>query len=307
MLLRRSHTSGQALARLLDACLGVMDVNLPCVLADADVECLHDLRTASRRARTLYANLRDAVPARRREHYRREFRWLSAATGPCRDLDVLLALLPAWAADAGIDRHPGLAVLEDALTHARAQRQRTLHRTLTSDRLARFMDGLHCLVDDLADARDPAAAALVGPLADRLVARRFRRLRRHARRLDQRAPFDDFHALRKETKRLRYTLEGFAWLYDGPALRQVTRPLKRAQDELGTLCDHHVHAAWLSAVADRHRLTRAGAAAREAAGLLAAGLRHGERRQRQLVVRRMRAVTGQPMRRQVGALVEGGR
>jgi triphosphatase len=57
------------------------------------IEHLHDMRVAVRRLRAALRLFPEVLPPRVASHWTREFRWLGAALGRVRDLDVYLRLL----------------------------------------------------------------------------------------------------------------------------------------------------------------------------------------------------------------------
>jgi hypothetical protein len=136
--LSSDESSAAALRQILMALLRTLQANVNGVLEDLDVEFLHDLRVATRRTRSALGQLRGVLPAAAREEFGPEFKWLGAATGPCRDLDVFLLEMESYqkqlgdsavdfdrlqpqavllarvatipAADRGMDRAPGVAI-----------------------------------------------------------------------------------------------------------------------------------------------------------------------------------------------------
>ena len=130
-----------AAADVLRALLRAAEDNLPGAIDDPDSEALHDLRVAVRRSRSVQRQLKRAFPPAELDHFRGEFRWLQAATGAARDLDVyvlgfddLRGLVPE--ATRG-DLDPVLDVLRRHRQEARDE----MARGLRSDRLATLTSG----------------------------------------------------------------------------------------------------------------------------------------------------------------------
>ena len=71
----------------------VLLANVDRVVADTDVEFLHDLRVANRRTRTALSQIKGVLPASVMDPISLEFEWLGDVTGPCRELDVFLLAL----------------------------------------------------------------------------------------------------------------------------------------------------------------------------------------------------------------------
>ena len=230
--------AGLAAARICRRLAGVIADNLPGTLADTDTEFLHDLRVAVRRTRAVQRELR-GVFASDLPHFREEFRWLQAVTGPTRDLDVYLLDLP------------DIGPLHDLLARRRAAEQRRMARALQSARARRALADWGAALDALeaGTASGPDAGTPVEDVVRGRIARVHRRMLRDGRRIDAESPADALHELRKQGKELRYLLELFGSLFDRAQIRPLVAALKDLQDTLGRHQDHEVQADWLISVA----------------------------------------------------------
>ena len=79
-----------AVARVLGAYFRTLDANESGVVADLDIEFLHDFRVATRSSRSVLNRMREVFPEREHEKARSDLAWLGKITGPKRDLDVFL-------------------------------------------------------------------------------------------------------------------------------------------------------------------------------------------------------------------------
>lgn len=264
LLVRPDEAVEAAVRRYLSALLEVMVANLPGIRADLDVEFLHDLRVAVRRSRAAVGQLKDVVPADLRQRWGSELRWLGAATGPCRDLDVYLEEIGGLVREAGL---AGPKVLEPFLELLRRQRDRA-HRDLVSSldhpRFSGFVEGWGAVLGEpFAAASDPP----VVEVARRRIGRAHRRVLARGSEVGPGSAPEAFHRLRIDAKKLRYLLELFAGVLDEDRAEAAVRELKRIQDVLGELQDVAVQRERL--VASARALLDASAA--EAATLLAMG------------------------------------
>jgi triphosphatase len=231
---------------LVQSCLAQVLPNLAELAAPlgrgAPVESVHQLRVGLRRLRTAlreFGRNVDGVDPAWDAALAETFRTLGAQ----RDRDVIAqTLAPAFAAarTAGLDGVPAPAdAAAPGIDLGAALRSRGLHTVLLA--LIGFVLAAH-------DTPDPTAAPT-------LKARARRRLRRLHREVSaQAAGFATLsdearHRLRRQAKRLRYTLEFVAPLFGRKACARYLGVLRSLQQGLGELNDLALAAAWLEAQA----------------------------------------------------------
>ncbi|MDY7106508.1 MAG: CHAD domain-containing protein [Actinomycetota bacterium] len=244
------------LRRLLEHLVGVLERNAPGVRADLDIEFLHDFRVAVRRARTLLAGAKGAMPPDLRRRLRADLKWLGDVTTPVRDLDVHLEELDELTA-AGPDALPwglgtGLAPMRDVLAARREAAFADLLAALDDERygatLAAFsswFDGPPTPTDVAAHADDPMLW-----FASRRIAKAHRVLVAAGEAIDDDSPPEDLHELRKDAKRLRYYVEAFRGLHPSGLVDPALKELRRLQDVLGEFQDTTVQVELIVHVAD---------------------------------------------------------
>lgn len=246
--LRAGDDFDAAVRALLAHLLRTVEVNHAGACANLDPEFLHDIRVATRRARSLLGEVTgflDESPVAPGQ-LRAELAWLAGATGPTRDLDVWLVTLDEALDEARSQARAGNAALVDALGRLRAlidQRRSAAHLSLV-DQLGSERFG--ALVDRWRHASDAAPLQRidqqVGPVAAELVRRAQRRVLRRGAAIEPDSPDEALHELRKAAKRLRYLLEAFESLCPGQLVAKVVDELKALQDNLGELQDCAVQA-----------------------------------------------------------------
>ena len=217
---------GELLGQLVD----ILRVNVDGTLRQLDTEFLHDLRVSVRRARSLVGVSQDVLPDRVRNRLTIELKWLGDATSTSRDLDVYLLGF-----DELVTHVPEPETLEPfraLLVRHHRQAHGRLNRTLRSARFQR-------LTETWDGVRRPGvpAAGPVGPLADRLLKRAWRRVEKRGGAITVESPAEALHDLRKRCKELRYLLEFFAGLYDAGAHGEIVAELKKLQSNLGDFQD----------------------------------------------------------------------
>jgi CHAD domain-containing protein len=186
--------------------------NVAAVRRDDD-DAVHQLRVACRRARADLAALKPLIDDPRVPQLRAELRWLGAAFGAVRDLEVLRARLVATAAQP-----PALdAEHVDELLAAEEQRAQEAARDALDS--ARCAELLAMLSLPLIPARHPRRHL-------RLAKRARAKLRSALAELTLESPDKDWHRARILAKRCRYTAEAVD-------RRGIARKAKRLQEHLG--------------------------------------------------------------------------
>ena len=211
-----------------------------------DLEFLHELRVTVRRVRAILIIARDCLNRKQREKLASELAWLQRAAGPARDLDVQrLDIEPMRARlDAGLQSTVDAYAAH--LDRARSVAQGSLERVLGSRRFERLLGllaGLEALPKTGETLRDCAA---------RRLGRRYRRIAKDIRELDDEAPDESWHRLRSRARMLRYGLEALQSLCDGAAMADLIRPLRGLQSDLGRYQDCVVERARLELLAVQH-------------------------------------------------------
>lgn len=159
--LEPDQPAARAAAAIFKALHKTIRATLPGTMADLDPEFLHDFRVAVRRTRAGVTLLRDALPGPMLDHFKAEFGWLGAATGPTRDLDVYLEGMPGYRAALPPEVAADLGPLEGYLRSRQAAAHADLVAALESPRfaalLADWKAALKALKGAVPGADDPAA------------------------------------------------------------------------------------------------------------------------------------------------------
>lgn len=272
----------ESLAAVLRRWIDIIDSVRPGVLADVDIEYLHDMRTAIRATRSMLRIGGELLPPTHAARFAEEFAWLGRLTTPLRDLDVaLLEFAGLEDTEMGAD----LADLTPLHQHLRTQRRRALQHVragLMSPRGRTLSGEWRAALAQIADSGRPGPGTrAVAAEHARLAYRRI--LKAAAPVTDQTQP-DDLHRLRRRCKRMRYLLDGYASVYPPDPHRDVLAALKQLQDCLGDIQDVDVQRRSLAELADT--LHRRGASAET---ILAIGALRERILQREAAARRTMA------------------
>ena len=220
-------------AKTISERLALVDYYLPLAAERwrQEVEFVHQLRVATRRASAALRLFRSLAPKKRRKAMKQRLSQVRRAAGEARDLDVLLERLRSEV-DSG---HRTLTGITDAIEQRRRAAQKPIRKINQELQAADLPDEIERLAGRVRWRRsgpeptyEAAAAGLIANVAagfDAVAAR------------DPRC-VEDLHALRIEGKQLRYALEILAAAFPGWVRDEFYPEVEALQSRLGGLNDH---------------------------------------------------------------------
>jgi CHAD domain-containing protein len=208
-----------------------------------DIEELHDMRVATRRMRAAFEVFEVAFTQKAVKSQLKGLRATGRALGRVRDLDVFMEKATRYAETLPEERRPGLQPLLQAWMNSREAARTVMVKYLDSGAYQNFKERFDVFVNT------PGAGArsfknplptphLVRDVTPALIYERFASVRAFDAVIST-ATLEQFHALRIEFKKLRYTLEFFREVL-GPEAGAVIEEIKSMQDHLGDLNDAQV-------------------------------------------------------------------
>jgi CHAD domain-containing protein len=249
--LKPTMPAAEAARLVLQVRLEVVREHLPRALreADRDVEHIHQLRVATRRAGAALRLFADYLPEKAYDQARRGLRRLRRAAGAARDWDVFRLGLDDWRAQRTDLEYPGLDCLLGYVVALRAEAQEALRqaeaaRPLVFDRLAAATQ---------AAIRPPRPERSLEAVARPLLLDLAQEL--HEATSGNLSSYEHLHRVRIAGKRLRYAMEVFAVCIE-PALRERAYvAVEELQEILGRANDSHVARRRLRSLRDALRRT----------------------------------------------------
>lgn len=251
--LRPQMRGDEAVRAIHQSMLDTIVANADGVRQNLDPEFLHDYRVAIRATRSALRQIRGVLRESEVMHFSREFKWLGAATGPVRDLDVYLLKMEEFRSELPTDMREHLWPLEKYLQVHHDKEQRQLVRTLGSKRYRTLIDAWSSFLNNPAPVTAGTCQAATQPVIDLASSRiwgTYQRVWKRGRLINKDSPVDELHALRIECKRLRYLLEFFSSLYPPDEMRALIETLKQLQTNLGNLNDSEVQRLTLRRIAN---------------------------------------------------------
>jgi CHAD domain-containing protein/transposase len=208
-----------------------------------DIEELHDMRVATRRMRVAFDVFDDVFERKLQKRLLKQLRSVGRALGRVRDLDVFIEKGQAYLGNLPAERQSGLEPLFMAWESQRAEARDQMIKFLDGPDYQLFLLNFHEFVSTpgmgvKTDKDDQGIQYLVRHAAPILIYDRLADVRAYETILAG-ASIEQFHALRIEFKRLRYTLEYLREVL-GEGVDEVVDEVKKVQDHLGDLNDADV-------------------------------------------------------------------
>jgi CHAD domain-containing protein len=202
-----------------------------------DIEDLHDMRVATRRMRAAFEVFEDAFTSKAIRTHLKGLRATGRTLGRVRDLDVFMEKAHHYLDSLPEEHRDGLRPLLHSWEQTRENAREVMVKYEAFK--LRFDDFLNTPGAGARSVQE-ATPNLVREVTPGLIYDRYAAVRAFDTILDS-ASLEQFHALRIEFKKLRYTVEYFREVL-GPQAGEVIEELKALQDHLGDLNDANVAA-----------------------------------------------------------------
>jgi CHAD domain-containing protein len=226
---------------ILEHCLDHLKDNERCTLMSDHPEGVHQMRVAMRRMRSALRIFRSVLPPDQYMRTTEEVKWLTKSLADTRDLDVFMDEIVGPVAAAFPDE-PAFEAMRTRLAADRDAARAEARKAVASPRYTRFLLETGAWIARRAWRNQPvteSSVMLFQPitgLADRLIAKRFKRVRKEGKRFAD-MTVEEKHQLRIDVKRLRYAIDFFNSLYPDKRVRTFTLRLQKLQDGLGYMND----------------------------------------------------------------------
>jgi len=216
-----------------------------------DIEYIHRMRVASRRLRSAITLFEECLPRKKLPDWQKQVRRITRALGAARDTDVQIDLLDkvlrhlrepsAEDVDEDVRRYsPGIERLRLRLRQRRGKLQADVIGALDAWEASQVTEELgQTLRQQLVQARlsqVEAASSRVYQQAYLITSLRLEEMLAYEASVYHPEQIEELHAMRIAAKRLRYTQEVFAPLYDD-GLKQSLQTVRQVQDVLGDIHD----------------------------------------------------------------------
>ncbi len=217
------------------------------VIADSDSEFLHDYRVCLRKVRSVLSLFTGVFDAKDSSRLKEQLAAVMRTTNNLRDLDVYLLNRGEYHRLVPPSAHTGLQILFNSFAERRKGEQKKVAGAMQSKSYLRSMENLEKLFttgDTIKSGLEAEVQSLT--FARRLVMKRYRKVCKTGRDLDETTPDPIIHQLRIHCKKLRYLMEFFSPLFPLTEIKKLIRSLKMLQDTLGNFNDYSVQQDFLA-------------------------------------------------------------
>jgi triphosphatase len=227
-----------ALKKILAVELQWLREQFPGAIADRDPEFVHQARVATRRMRSALILFHSALPEKTVVYFEERLKWLGKLFGEVRDLDVFIINLSAY--KDRLESYPKAKkkALETLIIKQRRAPLKALNEALKSRRYKNFEQRLtRFLEQPCVDCPEtPMGMKPISEVAPPAITQKFENVLEQSRKTLANPRLNEFHCLRIQMKRLRYTMEFLAPPY-GAAFDELIHSTVEIQDCLGQLQD----------------------------------------------------------------------
>jgi len=198
-----------------------------------DIEYVHQTRIATRKMRTVFRHLKDALGAERFELIHGDLKRLAKTLGRARDLDSFIDYLEGFKQTLPENAQPAIDLIIEDRRKVRQSEQDYVLKELNSDEYAQLKENLRRLIVE--DRVVDLETAPLKQAAPELLLKDFNQMLAYQDGIREYS-LEELHRLRIETKHARYMSEFFAGIYDDD-IRLFIEQLVEVQSLLGRVQD----------------------------------------------------------------------
>jgi CHAD domain-containing protein len=239
VVIKPSEETREVVLHYVKALFKVVRENEEGILADLDIEFLHDYRVSLRRIRSILTLVRKVFSVEESRWLKQQFKMLAKRTNALRDLDVYLLERKSYSALLPSTLSMGIDALFESLAKKRRREVNRVKRWLRSADYMQIVEAIEQRLDGEAELLGVGLRSErpVLAVAQQELSRHFHKVGKLGEVIDDTTPDDEVHDLRLECKQLRYLLEFFGVLFPKKMESKAIATLKKLQDNLGRFND----------------------------------------------------------------------
>ena len=257
------------------------------IAVDYDTEFLHDFRVSFRKVRSVLSLFKGVYGSEQTEQLKREFADLMKETNPLRDLDVYLLARDEYFQLIPESSYEGLRIMFDVISKEREEEHKKVCKMIKRKFYHQSIEkwvGLFADADKMTTGTD--ATKKSSCYVSRLISKRYQKVCKIARSIDETTADEVVHELRIHCKKLRYLMEFSLPFLSKKKVKTLIKSLKVLQDNLGKFNDYSVQQISLGMFMSEQSMSRKrGMKVAESIGALTAMLYQLQCRERNLVMK----------------------
>lgn len=266
--------------------IGIARQNETGIAADYDTEFLHDFRVSFRKVRSVLSLFKGVYGPEQTGQLKQEFADLMKQTNRLRDLDVYLLDQDYYFQLIPESSYEGLKIMFDIIAATREKEHqkvcKMIKRKSYRQSIKKWVE-LFAGVDNMTSGSDAMKGSK--DYLSRLISRRYRKVCKIARNIDETTADEVVHELRIHCKKLRYLMEFALPLFSKKKIKALIKSLKVLQENLGKFNDYSVQQISLGMFMSEHAISgMKGIKVAESTGALTAMLYQLQCRERNLVM-----------------------
>lgn len=273
---------------IINAFLKISRRNEKGIVADYDTEFLHDYRVSLRKVRSVLSLFKGVYRPEDTDRLKQDFASLMQKTNSLRDLDVYLLNKKQYFELVPEDTHEGLDILFNYFAGEREKDQKRVSQMIKSKAYLKEIGRLQKLFAVGASlGAGPKGEEKSLAFACKSILKRYDKVCKIARSIDEKTEDEAVHQLRINCKKLRYLIEFFAPIFPEDEIKSLLKSLKVLQDNLGNFNDYSVQQAFLKQVLSEKMEDFGGAELKvaESVGALTAMLNRLQQKERRQVMK----------------------
>ena len=258
------------------------------LIADYDTEFLHDYRVSLRKVRSVLSLFKGVYSQEDTVQLKVDFATLMQKTNTLRDLDVYLLNKEHYFSMVPSDTHEGLEILFNYFATTRKKEQKGVSKVIRSKVYLKEISRLEKLFTEGSTIESgPRSEEGSLAFACSVVLKRYAKVCKIARSINDNTEDEVIHELRINCKKLRYLMEFFSPLFPESQIKALIKSLKLLQDNLGNFNDYSVQQTFLRQVLSEKMTDFGGWELKvaESVGALTAMLNRLQLKERRLVMK----------------------
>ncbi len=225
-----------AARRMVPIRLKAVELLMPLALdqPEVDIENVHQLRVATRRAEAALRIFGGFFAARRVRKIQKQLKKIRRAASLARECDVFSGMISTRLKTTDPEGRPALKALRRWTKHQRRRSQKRIQRAVTTDAIQKLRERRERLLERMAEPASDETPQTFAKLAREAISDLVGEVERAKSR--NLARIKNLHRLRIKSKRLRYALEIFRPCLGQQHHHEIDR-MKSIQDRLGEIND----------------------------------------------------------------------